>query len=124
VKPTIVSLVGTTAPRRGSPEWAEARAALRECQICRSRVRLVVDHCHETRIIRGGLCNNCNTGLGMFRENPGLLRNAATYLEHSGPNTREEMRQFDRRWRRGVVDAAQARLRLLRPPDLSAIGSS
>ena len=43
--------------------------------------RLTVDHNHETNTIRGLLCSNCNTGLGMFSDNPELLIAAAEYLE-------------------------------------------
>jgi len=40
-----------------------------------------IDHDHETGIVRGILCPDCNRGLGGFQDNPGLLRRAASYLE-------------------------------------------
>lgn len=41
---------------------------------------LDVDHCHETGKIRGLLCNNCNQGIGLLKDNPDILRNAIKYL--------------------------------------------
>lgn len=41
---------------------------------------LAVDHCHKTGKIRKLLCPKCNGGIGMFRDNPTLLRKAANYL--------------------------------------------
>ena len=43
--------------------------------------RLSVDHDHETGIIRGLLCSNCNKGLGSLMDSPELLRAAADYIE-------------------------------------------
>ena len=55
------------------------------CYICRKTPeengkRLAVDHCHATGDIRGILCDTCNTGLGMFKDNITLLRKAQEYL--------------------------------------------
>ena len=55
------------------------------CAICGSdkgwrNYRLAVDHNHETGEVRGLLCDNCNTGLGMFKDNPSLLAKAINYL--------------------------------------------
>lgn len=41
---------------------------------------LAVDHCHETDENRELLCNSCNCGLGMFREEPWRFRAAINYL--------------------------------------------
>jgi hypothetical protein len=56
------------------------------CAICSKAApengkQLGLDHCHKTGKIRGLLCDTCNLGLGYFRDNPGLLRAAAQYLE-------------------------------------------
>jgi hypothetical protein len=39
---------------------------------------------HSTKAIRGALCHRCNTGIGMFRDNPGLLAIAIEYLQNRG----------------------------------------
>ena len=54
---------------------------LKHCIICNLEKPLVVDHDHSTGEVRGGLCMNCNFGLGHFKDNPELLRLAALYLE-------------------------------------------
>lgn len=40
-----------------------------------------VDHCHTTKQVRGLLCQNCNTGLGSFKDNTDALQKAIEYLK-------------------------------------------
>lgn len=53
------------------------------CAICSmpfEEVKPGVDHNHETGEVRGLLCSNCNTGIGMFKDDPYILNEAANYL--------------------------------------------
>lgn len=51
------------------------------CQLCGKASRLFVDHCHATGNVRGLLCTTCNTGLGVFKDDPIRIMAAAEYLE-------------------------------------------
>lgn len=50
------------------------------CGICDATERLVLDHCHNTGVIRGVLCNTCNSGIGMLKDNPELLKKGIEWL--------------------------------------------
>lgn len=55
------------------------------CAICgvdytNSSRNLDVDHCHETKIVRGLLCNNCNRGIGHLQDDPIIINKALDYL--------------------------------------------
>lgn len=58
------------------------------CYICRrakgaGRKRLCVDHCHETGVVRGLLCNPCNKSvLGHLRDEPEAFCRGFYYLIH------------------------------------------
>lgn len=58
-----------------------------QCGICNSKLnssrytKFAVDHCHKTHKIRGLLCTNCNTALGLFKDSTITLTNAIDYLE-------------------------------------------
>lgn len=41
---------------------------------------LSVDHCHETGKIRGLLCHNCNTALGLIKDNVDVLKQMLIYI--------------------------------------------
>lgn len=54
------------------------------CAICGKspkNKKLHVDHDHTTGHIRGLLCSNCNRGLGLYKDDPKILRTAAEYIE-------------------------------------------
>jgi hypothetical protein len=53
------------------------------CAICYESFNekvIYVDHNHETGEVRGLLCNLCNMGLGLFKDNTERLGNAIKYL--------------------------------------------
>lgn len=56
-----------------------------KCAICgkhENEIRrgLFVDHNRETKEVRGLLCQNCNAGIGHFKESESLLYTAINYL--------------------------------------------
>ncbi len=56
------------------------------CAICRRKQEkalsnnLYVDHEHNTGLVRGLLCRNCNSGIGSFKENLSIFDKAKEYL--------------------------------------------
>ena len=55
------------------------------CQVCGRDItsKKCIDHCHTTEKIRGVLCNNCNTALGLVGDNVQILSKLIRYLEQS-----------------------------------------
>ena len=73
-----------------TPEhYAEMLAAQgNACAICRADKpggigTWHVDHCHETDVVRGLLCSDCNLGLGLFKDNTESMYAAIAYLQRS-----------------------------------------
>lgn len=60
------------------------------CAICKkthdsdSHKRMHIDHNHVSKKIRGLLCFTCNVGLGLFKDNITVIKNAIEYLETRG----------------------------------------
>jgi len=69
--------------------WEAAKPKMTdfECPICRKTTisgltsKIVLNHNHTNGKILGWLCDSCNTGLGRFRDDPEVLREAIRYLE-------------------------------------------
>lgn len=55
------------------------------CQICQNEFsnvsQIYIDHCHNTKVVRGLLCSYCNFGIGQFKDSITLLQNAINYLK-------------------------------------------
>ncbi|MDC7243661.1 MAG: endonuclease VII domain-containing protein [Sphaerochaetaceae bacterium] len=52
-----------------------------KCYICQEEKMLVVDHCHETGIIRKLLCNTCNRFLGWWEKDTVKFEQVIKYLQ-------------------------------------------
>lgn len=69
-----------------------------KCWICLDRDATMVDHDHSCcpgekscgKCIRGALCGQCNTGLGMFKDNTKSLGRAVSYLKFDSKKATRE----------------------------------
>ena len=53
------------------------------CKICGNKVNMIsghIDHNHKTGKVRGILCRECNTAIGLFKDNINNLKRAIKYL--------------------------------------------
>lgn len=65
-----------------------------KCAICNLVFIITprIDHCHKSNKIRGLLCNTCNSGIGLLKDNPKILRKAAQYIERN-KNVKKNVRR-------------------------------
>lgn len=64
-------------------QWlAQVEKQQRLCAICSSDMKdkICTDHSHKTNKFRGLLCDNCNVGLGKFKDSVALLKCAIDYI--------------------------------------------
>ena len=59
-----------------------------KCAICgiheeNTTKKLAVDHDHKTNRVRGYLCNNCNRGIGLLKDDVEVMKRAIVYLERT-----------------------------------------
>ena len=58
-----------------------------ECPVCKKRTiagitsKVVLEHDHRTGKPGGWICDSCNTGLGRFKDDVGLLKSAIGFLK-------------------------------------------
>ena len=74
-------------------ECQEARCAI--CGVHNGERKLFIDHCHETGAVRGLLCENCNFGLGHFKDDPQIIKRAFIYAEDFVNNGSDYHRKSD-----------------------------
>jgi hypothetical protein len=54
-----------------------------KCKICECEMNSPqIDHNHSTGNVRGLLCRNCNTSLGLLKENKNTLYNMISYINN------------------------------------------
>ena len=59
-----------------------------QCAVCKKPAKvgkqgypvLAVDHCHDTKTVRGLLCNECNWAVGLVLDNPNTAKELAEYI--------------------------------------------
>ena len=76
--------------RRGKVRRAYGKAGLvvldridagEPCEVCGGHTtKMAVDHCHTRNKVRGLLCGNCNTALGLLKEDPARITRLLEYL--------------------------------------------
>ena len=65
------------------------------CGGCGSTDGLQIDHDHDTGVVRGLLCRDCNVALGILKDKPRRLVNLAAYVLRApvaGPQSRRYLR--------------------------------
>jgi hypothetical protein len=55
------------------------------CGVTADKARMCIDHCHETKKVRGLLCHSCNTALGLLKDNVQNILRLSQYLAQSKP---------------------------------------
>ena len=71
-------------------EEVEAVTSIGKCEACGATDRkLCIDHDHKTNKVRGLLCHNCNTALGLLNDDTSLLSTLIKYLNDRSINTTE-----------------------------------
>ena len=63
------------------------------CAICGQEKKLNIDHCHKTNEVRALLCMTCNAGLGSFKDDTNLLKDAIQYLDGHSTRITKKIRQ-------------------------------
>lgn len=55
------------------------------CEICNKiSSNICIDHCHNSKNIRGLLCKHCNAGIGYLKDDIEKIKNAIEYIKNDG----------------------------------------
>jgi len=84
-----VKMEGVGISRTDKLKWLKKKPANEpfECPICKKRTiagvtsKVVLEHNHHTGKVGGWICDSCNTGLGRFKDDIGLLKSAIEFLK-------------------------------------------
>lgn len=70
-----------------TPEELEEMKAAQayRCAVCARKRKLVIDHNHETGLVRGLLCTQCNVALGMLGDDLVFISALEGYLRQTDP---------------------------------------
>ena len=71
-----------------SDDLFEQMMKIENCQTCGIHItgKKCIDHCHTTNRVRGILCHNCNTALGLLKDNKQTLQNMIDYVNKHKTN--------------------------------------
>lgn len=67
-----------------------------KCAVCDREVELHIDHDHETGVVRGLLCGNCNRAAGLLHEEPDRALSLAFYLARAREVDHADHRESER----------------------------
>lgn len=84
-----IKMEGVNVSRVDRIKWLKSKPINQpfECPICKKRTiagvtsKVVLEHDHHTGKPGGWICDSCNTGLGRFKDDIGLLKSAIEYLK-------------------------------------------
>lgn len=84
-----IKMEGVGVPRIDRIEWLKKKPQNEpfECPICKKKTiagvtsKVVLEHNHQTGKPGGWICDSCNTGLGRFKDDVGLLESAIQFLK-------------------------------------------
>lgn len=73
---------------------------------------LSIDHDHTTNTLRGLLCSRCNTAIGLFEDDIGLLENSIRYIKkyHEHPGKQIKPLDIDKLPRPVMSDETRAKM--------------